>query len=145
VSGGKGEVFHDVSGQKEVTMPEREGGSAGRIWRVGGYGARLRRGLGRGFRECDSGGRIEVRIGFVIVIFVSDPFEVWCRMNRDRRRDEVAVGTMWELKHFVGVESGPINEPTVAAIAYGLDKKAVGEHNVLIFDVGGGTFDVSLF
>uniref|UniRef100_A0A7N0UEZ8 Heat shock protein 70 n=1 Tax=Kalanchoe fedtschenkoi TaxID=63787 RepID=A0A7N0UEZ8_KALFE len=39
-----------------------------------------------------------------------------------------------------------INEPTAAAIAYVLDKKAtsVGEKNVLIFDLGGGTFDVSL-
>ncbi|KAJ8099441.1 heat shock protein 70 family [Lipomyces tetrasporus] len=37
-----------------------------------------------------------------------------------------------------------INEPTAAAIAYGLDKKADGERNVLIFDLGGGTFDVSL-
>ena len=39
-----------------------------------------------------------------------------------------------------------INEPTAAAIAYGLDKKStsVGESNVLIFDLGGGTFDVSL-
>merc|ERR1711904_473279 len=37
-----------------------------------------------------------------------------------------------------------INEPTAAAIAYGLDKKTSGETNVLIFDLGGGTFDVSL-
>jgi L1 cell adhesion molecule like protein len=37
-----------------------------------------------------------------------------------------------------------INEPTAAAIAYGLDKKQEGERNVLIFDLGGGTFDVSL-
>ena len=37
-----------------------------------------------------------------------------------------------------------INEPTAAAIAYGLDKKCKGERNVLIFDLGGGTFDVSL-
>ncbi|KAJ8604066.1 hypothetical protein CTAYLR_001756 [Chrysophaeum taylorii] len=36
-----------------------------------------------------------------------------------------------------------INEPTAAAIAYGLDKKG-NERNVLIFDLGGGTFDVSL-
>eukprot|EP00736_Rhodelphis_marinus_P000864 Rmarinus@m.23672 len=36
-----------------------------------------------------------------------------------------------------------INEPTAAAIAYGLDRKE-GEKNVLIFDLGGGTFDVSL-
>ena len=37
-----------------------------------------------------------------------------------------------------------INEPTAAAIAYGLDKKGSGEKNILIFDLGGGTFDVSL-
>ena len=37
-----------------------------------------------------------------------------------------------------------INEPTAAAIAYGLDKKYQNERNVLIFDLGGGTFDVSL-
>nr|AGQ50609.1 heat shock protein 70 [Neoseiulus cucumeris] len=39
-----------------------------------------------------------------------------------------------------------INEPTAAAIAYGLDKRKVssGENNVLIFDLGGGTFDVSI-
>ena len=37
-----------------------------------------------------------------------------------------------------------VNEPTAAAIAYGLDKKVAGELNVLIFDLGGGTFDVSL-
>ena len=37
-----------------------------------------------------------------------------------------------------------INEPTAAAIAYGLDKKDENEKNVLIFDLGGGTFDVSL-
>uniref|UniRef100_A0A914HC32 Heat shock protein 70 n=1 Tax=Globodera rostochiensis TaxID=31243 RepID=A0A914HC32_GLORO len=34
-----------------------------------------------------------------------------------------------------------INEPTAAAIAYGLDKKGQGERHVLIFDLGGGTFD----
>ena len=40
-----------------------------------------------------------------------------------------------------------INEPTAAAIAYGLDKKSgggQGEKNILIFDLGGGTFDVSI-
>ncbi|CCI50234.1 hypothetical protein ABG067_000069 [Albugo candida] len=37
-----------------------------------------------------------------------------------------------------------INEPTAAAIAYGIDKKAQGEKNVLVFDLGGGTFDVTL-
>ena len=39
-----------------------------------------------------------------------------------------------------------LNEPTAAAVAYGLDKtKGIdGEHHVLIFDLGGGTFDVSI-
>merc|ERR1712110_213137 len=37
-----------------------------------------------------------------------------------------------------------INEPTAAAIAYGLDKDKEGESNVLVFDLGGGTFDVTL-
>lgn len=37
-----------------------------------------------------------------------------------------------------------MNESTAAAIAYGLDKKDQGERNVLIFDLGGGTLDVTL-
>jgi len=39
-----------------------------------------------------------------------------------------------------------INEPTAAAIAYGLDKRidCVGKRNIFVFDLGGGTFDVSL-
>eukprot|EP00918_Siedleckia_nematoides_P018867 GHVU01040306.1.p1 GENE.GHVU01040306.1~~GHVU01040306.1.p1 ORF type:complete len:635 (+),score=122.64 GHVU01040306.1:398-2302(+) len=37
-----------------------------------------------------------------------------------------------------------INEPTAAALAYGLDKHLSGDRNVLIFDLGGGTFDVSI-
>nr|AGR84222.1 heat shock protein 70-4 [Melitaea cinxia] len=37
-----------------------------------------------------------------------------------------------------------INEPTAAALAYGLDRDLKGEKNVLIFDLGGGTFDVSI-
>jgi len=37
-----------------------------------------------------------------------------------------------------------INEPTAAALAYGLDKQEAGDHTVLVFDLGGGTFDVSL-
>lgn len=37
-----------------------------------------------------------------------------------------------------------INEPTAAAIAYGLDKKAKGERNILIADIGGGTTDFSV-
>ncbi|KAK0082636.1 hypothetical protein PV325_010084 [Microctonus aethiopoides] len=37
-----------------------------------------------------------------------------------------------------------INEPTAAALAYGLDKNLTGERKVLIFDLGGGTFDISI-
>ena len=37
-----------------------------------------------------------------------------------------------------------LNEPTAAAMAYGLDRKTKSSNNVLIFDLGGGTFDVSL-
>lgn len=37
-----------------------------------------------------------------------------------------------------------LNEPTAAAIAYGLDRKTTKEENILVFDLGGGTFDVTL-
>lgn len=37
-----------------------------------------------------------------------------------------------------------LNEPTAAAIAYGLDKKSTKEETILVFDLGGGTFDVTL-
>ena len=36
-----------------------------------------------------------------------------------------------------------INEPTAAALAYGLDDEK--EHTILVYDLGGGTFDVSMF
>jgi L1 cell adhesion molecule like protein len=37
-----------------------------------------------------------------------------------------------------------INEPTAAALAYGLEKKLTRDQNILIYDLGGGTFDVSV-
>jgi molecular chaperone DnaK len=37
-----------------------------------------------------------------------------------------------------------VNEPTAASLAYGLDKAEAGDHTILVFDLGGGTFDVSL-
>ena len=37
-----------------------------------------------------------------------------------------------------------INEPTAAAVAYGLDVRTAGKRNVLVFDLGGGTFNVTL-
>jgi len=44
---------------------------------------------------------------------------------------------------YLGPISG-LNEPTAADIAYGIDKKYDNEKYVLIFDLGGGTFDVSI-
>src|SRR5690606_38920586 len=37
-----------------------------------------------------------------------------------------------------------INEPTAGALAYGLDKNFKGERNILVFDLGGGTFDTTI-
>ena len=37
-----------------------------------------------------------------------------------------------------------INEPTAAALAYGLDKAKTGDHKIVVFDLGGGTFDISV-
>ncbi|VDK49007.1 unnamed protein product, partial [Taenia asiatica] len=37
-----------------------------------------------------------------------------------------------------------VNEPTTAAIAYGMEKQSSSQRNVLVFDLGGGTFDVSI-
>ncbi|HVK68978.1 MAG TPA: Hsp70 family protein, partial [Polyangium sp.] len=37
-----------------------------------------------------------------------------------------------------------INEPTAAALAYGLDKKATGAETIAVYDLGGGTFDISI-
>merc|ERR1719333_561498 len=59
--------------------------------------------------------------------------------NDSQRQATKDAGTI------AGLNVSPIiNEPTAAAIAYGLDKQGKGERNVLIFDLGGGTFDVSL-
>ena len=37
-----------------------------------------------------------------------------------------------------------INEPTAAGLAYGFEKQEAGKRNYLIYDLGGGTFDVSI-
>ncbi|ELK18876.1 Heat shock cognate 71 kDa protein [Pteropus alecto] len=57
--------------------------------------------------------------------------------------------SQWQATKDAGIIAGLnvpriINEPTSAAIAYGLDKKVGAQRNVLIFDLGGGTFDVSI-
>jgi len=59
--------------------------------------------------------------------------------NDSQRQATKDAGTIAGLK----VER-IINEPTAAAIAYGLDRANKGEQNILVFDLGGGTFDVSL-
>jgi L1 cell adhesion molecule like protein len=59
--------------------------------------------------------------------------------NDSQRQATKDAGTIAGLKvHRI------INEPTAAALAYGLQQAKAGEHNVLVFDLGGGTFDVSL-
>ena len=69
--------------------------------------------------------------------------QVYCRTSA------AIQGPTWSPLHLpAGIIAGLdvrriINEPTAAAIAYGLDKKG-GEHNILVFDLGGGTFDVSV-
>ncbi|KAF4521368.1 hypothetical protein B566_EDAN006957 [Ephemera danica] len=56
--------------------------------------------------------------------------------QRQATKDAGAIAGLYVLRI--------INEPTAAALAYGLDKNLKGERNVLIFDLGGGTFDVSI-
>ncbi|WZZ27708.1 hypothetical protein YC2023_011109 [Brassica napus] len=91
------------------------------------------------------------RIGFVLIIPIAEAYlgvtiknavvTVPAYFNDSQRQATKDAGVIAGLNVM-----RIINEPTAAAIAYGLDKKAtsVGEKNVLIFDLGGGTFDVSL-
>lgn len=59
--------------------------------------------------------------------------------NEAQRQATKDAGTIAGLKvHRI------INEPTAAALAYGLHTRDMREHNVLVFDLGGGTFDVTL-
>ncbi|XP_074837531.1 heat shock 70 kDa protein 1A-like [Carettochelys insculpta] len=61
--------------------------------------------------------------------------------NEAQRQATIDAGTIAGL-HVLKI----LNEPTAAAIAYGLEASSEGErkHNILIFDLGGGTFDVSI-
>jgi len=59
--------------------------------------------------------------------------------NDSQRRSTV------DAARIAGLEvSRIINEPTAAALAYGLDQKVENKQNIMIFDLGGGTFDVSI-
>ena len=69
-----------------------------------------------------------------------DDYNSPCIFNDSQRQATKDAGTIAGLN-----VQRIINEPTAAAIAYGLDKvKGDQEKNILIFDLGGGTFDVSL-
>lgn len=59
--------------------------------------------------------------------------------NDSQRQATKDAGTIAGLK-----VARIINEPTAAALAYGLDANKSGEQNILVFDLGGGTFDVTL-
>lgn len=57
--------------------------------------------------------------------------------QRQATKDAGLIAGFKEIKRI-------INEPTAAAIAYGLDNKSSAERNILVFDLGGGTFDTSI-
>ncbi|XP_058726612.1 heat shock cognate 70 kDa protein-like [Vicia villosa] len=61
--------------------------------------------------------------------------------NDSQRKETIDAGVIAGLNVMI-----VMNEPTAAAVAYGLDKRigCVGERNILVFDLGGGTFDVSI-
>lgn len=67
----------------------------------------------------------------------TDPVIVLCSFNDAQRQATKDAGTIAGLE-IIRV----INEPTAAALAYGLDKSE-GERSIIVFDFGGGTFDVS--
>lgn len=62
---------------------------------------------------------------------------IWCHIwyfDRQSTKDAGKIAGLEVLRI--------VNEPTAASLAYGLDKK--GNETILVFDLGGGTFDVSL-
>merc|ERR1712160_202382 len=70
---------------------------------------------------------------------MGDAVVTWAAYFNDAQRQATKdAGTISGMK-----VARIINEPTAAAIAYGMDKTG-GESNVLVFDLGGGTFDVTL-
>jgi len=75
---------------------------------------------------------------FVFIIYDICSFKYTAYFNDAQRQATKDAGVIAGLN-----VARIINEPTAAAIAYGLDKKG-GEKNILVFDLGGGTFDVSI-
>jgi len=70
-------------------------------------------------------------------------WEAPCKAAMDCHRSRLVLSIVLLLPPTPSPQVRIINEPTAAAIAYGLDKKG-GEKNILVFDLGGGTFDVSI-
>ncbi|KAJ7739781.1 hsp70-like protein, variant 2 [Mycena maculata] len=92
--------------------------------------------IGRNFNDSEvKGGKLYIRVEYRdeqnIICMSSFSF-----FHQQAIKDASTISGM-NILHI-------INEPTAAAIAYGLDKKVTGECNVLIFNLGGGTFDMSL-
>ncbi|RYR30394.1 hypothetical protein Ahy_B01g055168 [Arachis hypogaea] len=96
--------------------------------------------IGEGVRDGNVAEPKLLLIPCFAIFFIHSPLfeQVFQKTIRQATKDAGAISGLNVLRI--------INEPTAAAIAYGLDKKASrkGEQNVLIFDLGGGTFDVSL-
>ncbi|KAL5474518.1 hypothetical protein EMCRGX_G026474 [Ephydatia muelleri] len=97
------------------------------------------------FTVINEGGRPKIQVEYKCETKTFFPEEVSSMvLTKMKETAEAYLGTV-----DAGVIAGLnvlriINEPTAAAIAYGLDKKLKAEQNILIFDLGGGTFDVSV-
>ncbi|WVY93914.1 hypothetical protein V8G54_033002 [Vigna mungo] len=83
----------------------------------------------------------EIAEGFLETRVKNAVVTVPAYFNDSQRKSTIDAGTIAGL-NIIRI----INEPTAAAIAYGLDRRinCVGERNIFIFDLGGGTFDVSI-
>jgi hypothetical protein len=95
--------------------------------------------VNRQIKACSSCNLVYLLSPFVFILFsLTFPFQCAAYFNDAQRQATKDAGVIAGLN-----VARIINEPTAAAIAYGLDKKG-GEKNILVFDLGGGTFDVSI-
>ncbi|KAJ8355118.1 hypothetical protein AAFF_G00097450 [Aldrovandia affinis] len=103
------------------------------------------------FQVVSDGGKPKVQVEYKGETKAFNPEEISSMvLVKMREIAEAYLGQKRQATKDAGVIAGLnvlriINEPTAAAIAYGLDRgQGGGERNVLIFDLGGGTFDVSI-
>jgi hypothetical protein len=95
--------------------------------------------VNRQIKACSSCNLVYLLSPFVFILFsLTFPFQCAAYFNDAQRQATKDAGVIAGLN-----VARIINEPTAAAIAFGLDKKG-GEKNILVFDLGGGTFDVSI-